>query len=345
MDKKLKRLMKGHVVQIKHNELENLPHDIFDDVNSNIIMKAHMKGKGVRLQLSGNEAEVLGGKIKWGKVGKKIANTAKSVGKDIKDAGMDAKQYLGNTEDRKYGKNIMKIANWQNKNLQKIANSSLVQNSPFGNTIGALAEANNQGVEFLGDFHKARKEKGGLGKDLLNATKANVKRKVNTAVNDAVSYGRDEMSNALNSYMGGSLTGDIKGALLNAYGQEKKKLKGQVKKQVLSGIDYAQNEGKQKLQNRIKTSQPYISAQEKIANELAKGGSFRPNGGSFRPNGGSFRGNFSAGSFRGNGIHIAGRPNAIGGSVVYDDQSPFLRPDQDAFTPMKPRSLKSQKGN
>ena len=42
MDKKLKRLMNGHKVQFKHGELEHLPHDIFDDVNANIIMKKHI---------------------------------------------------------------------------------------------------------------------------------------------------------------------------------------------------------------------------------------------------------------------------------------------------------------
>jgi hypothetical protein len=345
MDKKLRRLMNGHKVQFKHSELEHLPHDIFDDVNANIIMKNHMKGKGVRIQLSPDECECLGGKIKWGKIGKKITNTAKSVGHEIKDAGMDAKHYLGDTENRKYGKKVMSVVNWQNKNLQKIANSSVVQNSPFGNTISALAQANDQGVEFLNDFHKARKEKGGLGKDLMNATKANVKRKVNNAVNNAVGYAQSGVNNAVsnaksniannindavNSYMGSGLTEDLKGALLTAYGQEKKKLKGQVRKQVLNGIDYAQNEGKQRVQNRIKNSKPYITAQEKINAELAKGGSFTGTLG---------------GSFKGNGIHIAGgsfRPN---GGAIYDDMSPFLRPDQDAFNPLKPRSLKSQKGN
>ena len=47
--------------------------------------------------------------------------------------------------------------------------------------------------------------------------------------------------------------------------------------------------------------------------------------------------NFKAGSFKGNGF--------VGGEVkIYEDNSPFLRPDQNGFNPLKPKSLKSQKG-
>ena len=354
MDKKLRRLMNGHTVQFKHSDLQNLPHEIFNDYNSNLIMKNHMRGKGVRLQLSGDEAQTLGGKLSFGKIGKKIKNTAKSVGDDIKDAGMDAKRYLGDTENRKYGKKVMGVVNWQNKNLQKIANSSVVQNSPFGNTISALANANDQGVEFLNDFHKARKEKGGLGKDLMNATKANVKRKVNTAVrsavgtaqnqvNSAVANATNEASNAFNNYWGSGLKSDVKNALLSAYTQEKGKLKQRARNEILNGIDYMQNDGKDLLESRVKNSRQYQMAKNRINRELSKseGGSFRPNGGSFRGNlsGGSFRGNFSGGSFRGNGIVFNG-----GALKVYDDNSPFLRQDQPGFWPVKPKSIRETKG-
>ena len=330
MDKKLKRLMNGKKVQFKHGDLQSLPHEIFNDYNSNLIMKSHMKGKGIRLELDPNESEMLGGKIKFGKIGKKISNTAKSLGHDIKDVGMDAKQYLGNTEKRQYGKKIMGAVNFQNRNLQNIANNSFVQNSPFGSTVSALANANNQGVEFLNDFHKARKEPGGLGKDLMNATKANVKRQVNTAVSSAVGNVRAGVSNAidqgqnqaaqsLNGYWGSGLRSDVKNSLMGAYNQEKAKLKAKAREEILGGIDYMQNDGKALLESKVKNSRQYQNARNRINRGLQEGGSFRVNGGSFRVNGGALR--------------------------VYDDKSPFLRYDQPGFYPIQPKSILSQKGN
>ena len=111
--------------------------------------------------------------------------------------------------------------------------------------------------------------------------------------------------------------------------------------------------------NKIKDSRQYHNLQDKVNDEIMgsgltleeknaqkgpfsmNGGRFKwgvfsvKNGGSFKHNGGSFKHN--GGSFKGNGF--------VGGEVkVYEDNSPFLRPDQNGFNPLKPKSLKSQKG-
>lgn len=61
--------------------------------------------------------------------------------------------------------------------------------------------------------------------------------------------------------------------------------------------------------------------------------------------GGSFRGNFG-GSFKGNAPSYGGsfKGNGLKEYAVYDDGSPFLRPDQPAFHPILPKTILSQKG-
>jgi hypothetical protein len=82
MESKLKKLLNGKRIQLKHGDLENLPHEIFGQKNSKAIMKAHMSGRGLRLQLDDeNEAQALGGKIGGFK---KVGKAFKSVKKNLR---------------------------------------------------------------------------------------------------------------------------------------------------------------------------------------------------------------------------------------------------------------------
>ena len=259
MESKLKKLMNGKRIQFKHGELENLPHEIFGSKNSKAIMKAHMKGMGVRIQLDDeNEVQALGGKIGFKKVGKAF----KSV-----------KKTLGDTEKMKYGKNAMKVMNFQNKMSQGIAKAT--SGIPLvGKATSLIADGNEKLTGFANDVHRSRKDGGSGAKILKRAIGRTARRE-----------GEQYLKDKINEYQG----------------QAKDYVRGQAR--------------------------DYIKTQADA---------------------------YLGGSFRGNGIHIAGgafhagsfRPNggAIYGGKVYDDQSPFLRADQSAFFPLKPQSLRSQKG-
>ena len=257
MESKLKKLLNGKRIQLKHGDLENLPHEIFGQKNSKAIMKAHMSGRGLRLQLDDeNEAQALGGKI----------GGFKKVGKAFKSV----KKTLGDTEKMKYGKKAMQVMNFQNKMSQGIAKAT--SGIPLvGKATSLIADGNEKLTGFANnDVHRSRKD-GGSGAKIL-------KRAVGrTARREGEQYLKDKM----NEYQG----------------QAKDYVRGQAR--------------------------DYIKTQADA---------------------------YLGGSFRGNGIHIAGgsfRPNggAFHGGKVYDDQNPFLRPDQSAFFPLKPASLRSQKGN
>lgn len=265
MDKKLRKLMQGHKVQFKHSELENLPHDIFSDANAQTIMKSHMRGKGVRLQLDQNESQVLGGKIGFKKIGKAFKSAVKTVNKVPKQLGSD---YTVGQMIKKYD---------QKHNLSK--------------SVKNFAE---------NEFDKTRQ-------------------KVKSELRNPKKIGQAVLRHGAKMARKAGLDTDL---MDNA--------SSFVIQQTLGRVDPTLAD---MAVNKLQNSKTYNKIQDKVNKQLygegihiAKGGSFRGNGiqgGSFRPNGGAL----------------------YGGNVkVYDDQSPFLRPDQPAFTPLPPKSLRSQKG-
>ena len=326
MDKKLKQLYKGKVVQFKHGDLEHLPHDIFDDVNSKLIMKSHMQGKGLRLSLNNNEAEVLGGKFGGFK---KIGSAFKKVGKT-----------LGDTKKMQYGKNVMKVMDFQNKVSQGIAKAT--SGIPLVNKVtGAIALGNDKLTGFANDVHNSRKQ-GGNGKKIFRRALGRtvgregqqiIQDKMNEMQGQARNYAQAQLNNYVGSGFGKALNKGIKVSKQVNSAPKKAGLNYSVGQMVKS---YDQNN---QISNRLKdTAMNYANEAnnqalvkfDRLNNNLNNNLNNRMTAGSFRPAGGSFRG----GSFR-----------TSGGSMgLYDDLSPFLREDQPAFTPLQRPSLRIQKG-
>jgi hypothetical protein len=86
MEKKMLELYQGQPVRFTWKQLERLPHEIFDNDNSRLIIEAHENGQGLVLHLSEEEAEMLGGKLNLKKMakklGKQINNVPKQLGED-----------------------------------------------------------------------------------------------------------------------------------------------------------------------------------------------------------------------------------------------------------------------
>lgn len=331
MDKKLKQLYKGKIVQFKHADLENLPHDIFDDVNSKMIMKSHMQGKGLRLSLNNNEAEVLGGKFGGFK---KIGSAFKKVGKT-----------LGDTKKMQYGKNVMKVMDFQNKMSQGIAKAT--SGVPGLNKVtGAIALGNDKLTGFANDVHNSRKQGGNgakifrraIGRTGMREGSQIIQDKMNEMQGQARNYAQAQLNNyagQANNYLGSGF-----GKALNKGVKVGKQVNSSTKK---AGLNYSVGQmvksydKNNQISNRLKdTAMNYANEANNQAltkfdtfnnnlNSRMTAGSFRPAGGSFRTSGGSFR--------------------TSGGSMgLYDDLSPFLREDQPAFTPLQRPSLRIQKG-
>jgi len=335
MDKKLKQLYKGKVVQFKHGDLEHLPHDIFDDVNSKMIMKSHMQGKGLRLALNNNEAEVLGGKFGGFK---KVGSAFKKVGKT-----------LGDTKKMQYGKNVMKVMDFQNKMSQGIAKAT--SGVPGLNRVtGAIALGNDKLTGFANDVHNSRKQGGNGNKIFKRALGRTVGREgkqvIQDKLNEMQGQARNYAQGQLNNYVGQATNylGSGFGKALNKGIKVSKQVNSAPKK---AGLNYSVGQmvksydNNNQISNRLKdTAMNYANEANNRAlvkfdtlnNNLNNNLNSRMTAGSFRPAGGSFR--TSGGSFR-----------PAGGSMgLYDDLSPFLREDQPAFRPLQPPSLRIQKG-
>jgi hypothetical protein len=78
------------------------------------------------------------------------------IGKAFKSA----KHYLGDTEKRQYGKNIMKVVNKQNQIVQSLAKGSQYIPMPdeLQDGIQSIAKANNSATNYANKFHESRKD-------------------------------------------------------------------------------------------------------------------------------------------------------------------------------------------
>ena len=57
MEEKLYKLYQGQPVSFTWDELEELPHDVFDDESAELIIEAHQGRRGLVLHLTEDEAE------------------------------------------------------------------------------------------------------------------------------------------------------------------------------------------------------------------------------------------------------------------------------------------------
>jgi len=59
MEEKLYKLYQGQPVSFTWDELEELPHDVFDDESAELIIEAHQGRRGLVLHMTEDEAEIL----------------------------------------------------------------------------------------------------------------------------------------------------------------------------------------------------------------------------------------------------------------------------------------------
>ena len=85
MEEKLYKLYQGEPVSFTWDELEDLPHDVFDDESAELIIEAHQGRRGLVLHLTEDEAEMLGGKLNFKKIGSKIKSGLKKANQNIRD--------------------------------------------------------------------------------------------------------------------------------------------------------------------------------------------------------------------------------------------------------------------
>jgi hypothetical protein len=137
------------------------------------IQKAINTGKGCRVVCNNDEAERLhneieGGMIRTGKIGK---------------AFKSAKHYLGDTEKRQYGKNIMKVVNKQNQIVQSLAKGSQYIPMPdeLQDGIQSIAKANNSATNYANKFHEAR-QKGETNQFLKGAANSVIREGVKAGI-------------------------------------------------------------------------------------------------------------------------------------------------------------------
>jgi len=353
MDKKLKQLYNRKSAQFRHQDLQHLPHDIFSDFNSKKIMKSHMTGKGVRLQLDDEEAEYLGGKFGGFK---KIGSAFKKVG-----------DKLGDTKNMHYGKNVIKVMDFQNKMAQKIAGAT--SGVPgLNRATAAIALGNEKLTGMAHDVHDSRKQGGNPGKIFKRALGRTVAREGSQLIQDkmgelqgeATDYAQGQVNNYLGAGFGKALNKGMKvgkqvnnstkkaglnytvGQMVKSYDDE-----NQISNRLKDNVSNRLNQESEKINNRV------LSQFDRLNNGIS-GGSFK-----YEPKYNMNDIRSTAGSFRTSGSGLgrrysksAGNRSGVGGSFmtsgsgfgIYDDLSPFLRSDQPSFTPLRQSSLRSQKG-
>jgi hypothetical protein len=295
-----------------------------------------MHGKGLRLAFNNNEATVLGGKFGI----KKIGSAFKKVGKT-----------LGDTKKMQYGKNVMKVMDFQNKMSQGIAKAT--SGVPGLNRVtGAIALGNDKLTGFANDVHNSRKDGGNgakifkraIGRTGMREGSQIIQDKMNQMQGEARNYAQGQLNNyagQANNYLGSGF-----GKALNKGIKVSKQVNSSSKK---AGLNYSVGQmvknydNNNQISNRLKdTAMNYANEANNRAlvkfdtlnNNLNNNLNSRMTAGSFRPAG-------SGGSF----IPAGGSFTVSGGNIgIYDDMSPFLRPDQPSFNPLQRPSLRIQKG-
>lgn len=90
-DAKLKKLQKGHIIQLKHDEIPEIANQyLFHDGNKKKMMKAYNNGCGIRIQLNNDEIDdnVGEGLMSVAKKGAKFVRENKQLNK-LKDQAID----------------------------------------------------------------------------------------------------------------------------------------------------------------------------------------------------------------------------------------------------------------
>lgn len=137
MDKKLRKLARGHIVQFKKDELEKLPHEVFKPINAGKIIKSHKFGKGCRVQLDQDEQEMLGGKLGFKKAFKKIGRQANNIVHKV-EKQLPNKQELKNFS-RKLERGVDKGLSYAHKGLE-FANDMGLSEVPILGSVSRVAE-------------------------------------------------------------------------------------------------------------------------------------------------------------------------------------------------------------
>jgi hypothetical protein len=182
---KFKKLIKGKTVQFNHDDLRNLDPNIFDKSTKTKIEKAVRSGKGCRVMCNDDEAERLHNEIEGGRM-----RIDKKIGKAFKSA----KKYLGDTEERKYGKNIMKAVNTSNNIGQRLANASQYIPMPdeLQQAIQTVAKGQDQLTKQANRLHEARQQ--GRTKEFLKGTARGVLREgIRTGLEEGMAQYENEL--------------------------------------------------------------------------------------------------------------------------------------------------------
>ena len=238
---------------------------------------------------------------------------------------------------------------FQNKMSQGIAKAT--SGVPVLNKVtGAIALGNDKLTGFANDVHNSRKQGGNgakifrraIGRTGMREGSQIIQDKMNQMQGEARNYAQAQLNNyagQANNYLGSGF-----GKALNKGVKVGKQVNSSTKK---AGLNYSvgqmvKNYDKNnQISNRLKdTAMNY--ANEANNQALTKFDTFNNNLNS-RMTAGSFRTSGSGGSFAtaGGSFRVAGYGGSLG---LYDDMSPFLRPDQPSFNPLQKPSLRIQKG-
>ena len=324
MEEKLYKLYQGEPVSFTWDELEDLPHDVFDDESAELIIEAHQGRRGLVLHLTEDEAEMLGGKLNFKKIGSKIKSGLKKANNVTRDLGISNKSITRNIRDiedkyqvsRKVGNAIKNYdreqgisKNLKSMNINDIRNGKIedfVQDQynqgkyNLNNmSLGELADQADRYTRDIPDMEggKIKWKKIGSKVAKVGMKVMNTQNKIANKI--ANNLPLDAMG-PVGELVQLGMTAQNKGvAFANDLYDNRKApggFKGQLKR---AAIQTAKREGREILRNQLN------SAKDSALNYSLGA----PSGGSFKGNGmhgsagGSFRGNESSGgSFKGNGM-------------------------------------------
>ena len=310
MEEKLYKLYQGEPVSFTWDELEDLPHDVFDDESAELIIEAHQGRRGLVLHLTEDEAEMLGGKLNFKKIGSKIKSGLKKANNKIRD--IDNKYQVSRkvsnaikNYDREQGVSkklkSMNLNDIRDGKIQDFAQDQYNQGKYNLNnmSLGELADQADRYTRDIPDMEggKIKWKKIGSKVAKVGMKVMNTQNKIANKI--ANNLPLDSMG-PVGELVQMGMTAQNKGvAFANDLYDNRKApggFKGQLKR---AAIQTAKREGREILRNQLN------SAKDSSLNYslgTSSGGSFQGNG-VYGSAGGSFRGNESSGgSFKGNGM-------------------------------------------
>ena len=170
------------------------------------------------------------------------------IGKAFKKVG----KKLTDTKKMKYGKNVMKVMDFQNKMSQKIAGAT--KGIPGVNRVtGAIAMGNDKLTGFAHDVHDSRKQGGSDGKIFKRALGRNVNR-------EAKEFIKDEIDDLMSQEQEGS-------GMYKALSRVKHAFKNTAKK----GVKEVKSQGKQVARKASNDAKDWVQGQGKKMAQKAVG--------------------------------------------------------------------------